>query len=733
MAIRPSWFSLVLALSLILSLTGPTIRAQSPADAPAQTPEVFVTANGISLQAGQPLPVFRFSTPSVTSGQTAELARLFTSVSGQTVMQDMYADLVRFTVPNTRTNTVLERYTATGGFYLYNASEAFAETVRPNASFNRTQAQSSACQFLFNNGLIPQNVNIPGTAQQCSPDVFRNNPYATSGAWAATLEAASGRLTQQQIGLIVRVPMSLNTGAFSQVPSVPLGGPGGHISLYFRTLNTNDSGFTLDSGTPGLAAAALPFYSRQFSHVRNVPTLSVATVTQQVGDAVRASYPGATITVTTPSLYYFVSDAGTPQTALEPTFAFEGIEVTTGGETFVLRDIVLPAAQSGPQGFGPLVTITAPVNGSSFTPGATVNFSASLSGGAAPYTFTWRLDNGTPLATGVAANASQPITLATNQLPAVSHSGLPAPVTVQLQVQDSDGAIRTANVVLNPTVAPSLYLPLIQRNAGRGSALAAADDPPANLAPMAASAQVLSSYTFGVVQASDYPPYGIGGSDLPGVVPDVTGFRNGMQSAGWSRQFHWANSSAWERDWRDCSLGGMDCTDGVDRADFVYYAGHGGPGGLSLPSSKDSTWFSGNNARFQSLRWVGFSSCQTLRVQGYTAGNEPIRRWFNAFQGAHMLLGFNSNMADIAFGGPLVDNMRMPILFGIPYPWAQRTIREAWVHTAFNMNAGKPAYIYARGTNGVNPANDKLPSPAYPQAVSRPFPVASWHWVWWEF
>jgi hypothetical protein len=119
-------------------------------------------------------------------------------------------------------------------------------------------------------------------------------------------------------------------------------------------------------------------------------------------------------------------------------------------------------------------------------------------------------------------------------------------------------------------------------------------------------------------------------------------------------------------------------------------------------------------------------------VQGYTAPNEPIRQWFNAFQGAHLLMGFNSNMADISFGGRLVDNMRVPSFFGIDFPWAQMTIAQAWVTTAFQLNAGKPAYIYAAGGNGANPANDKLPRPGTGMPA-RPLPVVSYHWVWWYF
>jgi hypothetical protein len=154
-----------------------------------------------------------------------------------------------------------------------------------------------------------------------------------------------------------------------------------------------------------------------------------------------------------------------------------------------------------------------------------------------------------------------------------------------------------------------------------------------------------------------------------------------------------------------------------------------------MPSNNhDSSWVDATKARFQNARWVGFSSCQTLRAQA-TPPTEPIRKWFNSFQGSHMLLGFNSNMADIAYGPVLVDNMRLPTLsipfFGtFEFPWAQRTIAEAWVQTAFQMNAGKPAYIYATSAS-VNPVGNKLPK-VTDAPLPRPFPVNWFFWVWWN-
>jgi len=165
-----------------------------------------------------------------------------------------------------------------------------------------------------------------------------------------------------------------------------------------------------------------------------------------------------------------------------------------------------------------------------------------------------------------------------------------------------------------------------------------------------------------VEYGSDYPPYGSGGPDLGGVPGDANGLSAGLMGLGWPRVFNWYNALAWERDWRDCSLGGSDCTYGVDRADYVYYSGHGSNGTIYMPSNNhDSSWVDATKARFQNARWVGFSSCLTLRAQG-TAGAEPIRQWFNSFQGSHMLLGFNTVMGDVAFGPLLVDNMRLPTL-----------------------------------------------------------------------
>lgn len=722
---QPSTYrpTLRIATMLLIILTG-LAGVVTPSGGKAATPIAPADRSlPVSLpQAGTPLPVFKVTTPLISAETTHSLVQRFDRIyARQAVLQDAYLGHARFTVVNTQTNTLLEQYGATGGFYAYNAMEAFSETSR--GIVDAGNAQLLACRFVMLNQLLPSNVRTPNT-QNCDFNPQTQQPYKVTLAYAAT-QAAQAQPRVQVIGALVQVPMELVTGEFSQIPAIPLRGAGGHISLLFSTTSTRAQGFSLDSSVPGLAAVALPFHDREFTFLRSVPAVDPVKARQQIVQQIRAAFPtGTNISVPQPELAYNVTDAATPQGALEPELNFVGAQVTVDGIPLALKEMTMPAVEAGVNGFGPTITISSPKNGSIFVPGSNVTLTGNIINGTAPYSYTWTLDDGTVLKAGTLAVAGK-LSVTTNKLPAIERDRTPLSTMVHLWVQDQDGARREAVVSLMPLAMQHLFVPIIRKSVQDGAAVASSRQSAEDVLPAA------SNYSFGIEMASDYPPYGAGGSDLGGVPPDANGLRAGLLSTGWAQTFFWANAAAWERDWRDCGLGGGDCTYGVDRTDFVYYTGHGSNGGLAMPSSVDSSWFAGTNARFQRARWVGFSSCLTLRAQWDPASAAPIRDWFNAFQGAHMLLGFNSVMADIPFGGRLIDNMRIPTFFGIPFPWAQRTIREAWVLTAFEMNAGKPAYIYAVGTNGVNPADNKLPQPGDP-LLPRPFPVAGWNWVWWD-
>jgi hypothetical protein len=717
---------------LVLCLLAVTVL--TPGSASAQ-PVVYTYANGIKLAAGTSLPIYHVITPAIDKASTSNLAQAFDGVYDRLIdpQTDMYRGHSRFNILNQNNNTILEQFGATGGFYAYNPTRAFGNTNPPTVALDGTQAQKLACQFMdANPTLITQSndLTIPGLLIKCDHDFAADPLYKVSFETLSGQSNAAGLTASPTTNTILRVmvtaPILLNVGLHSQVPTIPLGGPGGHISMIFDDTSPNSTGPSLDGSVVGLQALAMPAFGRTFTFDKLLPTMLPADAKAQVLAQVILTYPtGKNITIPDPALEYYLTDAGTPQQMIEPDLVFSGISLEVDGQTLVLKDLTMPAVESGPSGAGPTVAITSPANGTFYLPGMPVSLQGTINDGAAPYQYEWQLEDGTPVSSGTAVSAGN-LPLFTTTLPTPESKGLPGSQSVHLVVTDNNGLGITREAVISFVSPNFIYLPSLLLGAATVATLAPA-------APaLNGGAKLLSiNYRFGVEYGSDYPPYGPGGNDLGGVPPDANGLSSSLFGLGWPRVFNWYNSMAWERDWRDCTLGGSDCTYGVDRADFVYYSGHGSNGGIAVPSNThDSNWFDGANARFQNARWVGFSSCLTLRAQWAVPGAEPIRRWFNSFQGVHMLLGFNSLMADVAYGPPLVDNMRMPSFFGIDFPWAQRTIAEAWVQTAFEMNAGKPAYIWATSAS-VDPVGNKLPK-VTDAPLPRPYPANWFYWVWWN-
>lgn len=302
----------------------------------------------------------------------------------------------------------------------------------------------------------------------------------------------------------------------------------------------------------------------------------------QARQQVRAAYPDAsTINVPDPGLVYYVDDAAVEQRILEPVLEFNGIEVTIVSETFILRGITLPLFEGGSGGSGPSVRIIAPSGGSRLASGANVALRGEVRDGAVPYRVEWLNGEGDVIRS-TTLNSPGDVTVTTNNLPAGSRDGTPEPTTVTLRVTDNDGVVRQDRITLIPF--NPLHLPLITRG-GRGAAPGSAGSERIADIPLAPQS---TGYSFSIESVSDYPPTGVLNlpGDLPGVIPDASGFREGMLRYGYTRRFSWNEGLAWERDWRDCALGGIDCTVGVDRADFVYFAGHGGRQALCSPLLK---------------------------------------------------------------------------------------------------------------------------------------------------
>src|SRR5690349_9217099 len=87
------------------SLAAPASSEPGPSRAGAR---VFHTANGIALAAGVPLPIFALAAPAVNGDGSVNLAQQFSSIyERQKTLTDTYRGALRFTVPNTTTNSIL--------------------------------------------------------------------------------------------------------------------------------------------------------------------------------------------------------------------------------------------------------------------------------------------------------------------------------------------------------------------------------------------------------------------------------------------------------------------------------------------------------------------------------------------------------------------------------------------------------------------------------------------------
>jgi hypothetical protein len=408
-----------------------------------------------------------------------------------------------------------------------------------------------------------------------------------------------------------------------------------------------------------------------------------------------------------------MEDVAEEQEFSMPVWIFNDATAMVDGDEVNLRGFTLPAVE----GFLPEVHIASPADGTRYLPGTGINLTAQITSGESPYTYTLELEDGTLLATGITEGGE--ITISSGDLPASERPD--RGLFLRLEAVDSNGVPGEDTLVLLDPL--SIFVPVINKTL-LGSTLSLNYYAPA-LRPLSPELPQ-ATRSMGVEWIRYYNGHG---SNLPGTQPDGTGFDNKMIGHGYMGRFHWYNNDAWEKDWRDCTLGGIDCTSGVDRVDFAYFAGHGSPAKIYFGVAKDAYNASAANARFQNLRWAGFATCQTLRAGPYVGpGNPPLTQWFNSFRGSYMLLGFHSNMADVAFGPRLVDNMKPVTFLGLTL--YQHSIREAWVTTAFQMNAGKPAYLYAVGSR--NPVNDKLPSGSSTNTLAPLTGIYQYRWVWWD-
>jgi hypothetical protein len=173
-----------------------------------------------------------------------------------------------------------------------------------------------------------------------------------------------------------------------------------------------------------------------------------------------------------------------------------------------------------------------------------------------------------------------------------------------------------------------------------------------------------------------------------------------------TKQFHWTGLTAWERDFREGGPG-LDHVY-VDNVDELFYCGHGWGGGFTFESNQAdgsivpgdvvSAWGDGD------LEWLALLSCQVLT--GTYGGQSWAQRWGPAFDGLHLLLGFETNAYDWSnFGKRFAEYQqgRSILFFTITLP-----VRSSWFQAALEEQPGgvKSVVMGVGGLNGATNYND---------------------------
>lgn len=642
------------------------------------------------------MPVFHILPTQVDAAVILGNSAMLSGIGATNVFSDTsQGGLDHFSAFNPDTGNIVEQYDRTGGLFAVNYTRAYSET---EMSYFPTNAD--VCNFLMVREMFPWSEVEPQYT-----DCGSNPAYTVKQIHLSTVDPSTGNGTNSVIGELIQVPLAVNIGDLAPY-YIPMGGPGGHLSLL---LSGSPNTPPLDDVLPGLQGMANPWYGRtlDFEPIGYYPVVPMSEAVARF----QAQFPAKMqVNAGTPEMIYYVGFPDTPQDALMPTWTFPNATAVLSGTVINLKETTLP----GVDGFAPAVNILSPTDGTAVSNGEHVWLTFAITGDQGPFTYTISADD-TPLATGVTLSGMQMVDLGQ-----VSFDGRLDGHSLSVHAVNSYHIAGDDTAFLSPN---QLYLPLTVRPEGL-----------LNSTPSLSASSPISSklsnnpdatLRIGVEWVMNYHNPD---SNLYQTQPDAEGLYNWLGVNGWARTFNYGNDAAWEKDWRDCSLGGIDCGIGVDRVDFAYFSGHGSPTAWYFGGARDYGGAWGGNSRFQTIRWAAFSSCNTVRAGPYVGpGNPPLTEWFNSFQGSYMILGFHSVMGDVPFGFNFGFNMRNP-LYDI-WPWMQPSIAQAWVNTAFSMNAGKPAYLYAVGN--FDPSGYKLP-----YSNAGPLPpltgIYQFRWVWWD-
>jgi hypothetical protein len=197
--------------------------------------------------------------------------------------------------------------------------------------------------------------------------------------------------------------------------------------------------------------------------------------------------------------------------------------------------------------------------------------------------------------------------------------------------------------------------------------------------------------TVGVEWVKQY--HGIAGN-LTNTKPQAEGFYNTLSA---TKRFNWGDDLAWDQDFEQSGVGappaGTDST-WVDDVDFVFFSGHGSPGGFLFGVNIDDHTVKPTEVRWgdRQLEWIALDACNVLERDGV------FDRWgWPVFKGLHVMLGFHTVTGDEPDRGHLLA----------AYLNAGWTVRQAWIRCCQDTEGSSTEWAYLRAdAAGTDTYND---------------------------
>ena len=200
---------------------------------------------------------------------------------------------------------------------------------------------------------------------------------------------------------------------------------------------------------------------------------------------------------------------------------------------------------------------------------------------------------------------------------------------------------------------------------------------------------------------------------LPGSQANAQGFVDGLRAAGWTIDFNWGDSNAFESDWN------ANDDSWVDDADIVFYTGHADIHSWMLRPPNDG-WLSDSEigapggARDlygqNDLEWFFIAACGPLEDDLIHPGGGDVFRWKGVFDGLHIMCGYGAVTNDNTEEGETL----------VRYMKEGKTVIDSWFRTAKEIQPSTNGYsapygpeiyagaMYAYKSGTTSPYNDHL-------------------------